>query len=143
MNNEMFGFVELERFLPSDDVKPHIVANTERGLLNLTKYSFDEGALLRFQQKISLVSSNLISSNGPYEVAISEKTELDVRYFILDKNGYFVEDCCNARKIIHNLTGAKIDSQNALFDGVSGQRTYRVSTNRIEYMDAINLLDEN
>lgn len=142
MNDAMLAFIEIDRFLASTTAKPRIVANTEKCSLALTKYDFDEGALLRFQRKTPLVSSNLTGSNGSYEVAISEKTELDVMYFILDENGLFVEKYSNARGLIRDFTGAKLDGQKTLFDGVLGQRTYGVSTNKIEYIDAINFLNE-
>ena len=140
MNDEMLGFIELERFLGSTAAKSYITADTERDPLALVRYDFDGGALLRFQRKIPMESSDLTGSDDSYAVAVSEKTELNVKYFVLDENGLFVEDCADARKIIRDFTGAELDGQEALFDGVRGQRTYGFSTNMIEYTDASNSL---
>ena len=140
VNDEMFGFIELERFLASTKAEPYITTNIGRDSLALTQYDFDEGALLRFQRKTPMVLSDLTGLDGSYAVDVSEKTELDVKYFVLDENGLFVEACADAREIIRDFAGAELDSQKTSFDGAQGQRTYCVSTNKIEYADAINSL---
>ncbi len=140
MNDAMLGFIELERFLACAGAKPYVTANTERDPLALVRYDFDGGALLRFQRKTPMVSSDLRGSDSSYAVSVSEKTELDVKYFVLDENGLFVEACADAREIIRDFTGAELDSQEAFLDGMSRHYTYGVSTNMIEYTDAINSL---
>lgn len=140
MNDSMFGFIELERFLESTKAESYITVNTERDNLALRRYDFDGGALLRFQRKIPMMSSKLAGSDGSYAVSVSEKTELDVKYFVLNEGDVFVESFGDTGKIIRDFTGAELDSQKTSFDGAQGQRTYCVSTNKIEYADAINSL---